>query len=152
VTGGTALSQTLDLDTTVPRITGNELTVRLELCDCSYCEGIPGSGRCKTFDIPVLLPAALGVDPGRTPVFSLDGLGPNPANGRDASIHFSLAVAGETRLEVFDMTGRRVWAQRSTLGPGEHDAHIDRTLAAGIYWVRLSHPAGRRSVRVAVLE
>jgi hypothetical protein len=85
-------------------------------------------------------------------VFSLDGLRPNPANGRDASIHFSLAVAGETRLELFDMAGRRVWTQRSRLGPGEHEARVDRTLTPGLYWVRLSHPAGLRSVRVAVLE
>jgi hypothetical protein len=152
VIGGSSLSQSLNLDTTVPRITGRELTVRLDLCDCDACEELPGSGRCKTFDIPVLLPATLGVGPGHTPVFSLDGLRPNPANGRDASIHFSLAVAGETRLELIDMAGRRVWAQNSRLGPGEHEARVDRTLTPGVYWVRLSHPAGNRSVRVAVLE
>src|SRR5207245_3872165 len=56
VIGGASLSQSVNLDTALPRITGRELTVRLELCDCDVCEGLPGSGNCKTFDLPVLLP------------------------------------------------------------------------------------------------
>lgn len=39
---------------TVPSyITSEALTVEIEICDCSQCEEVPGSGRCATFLIPI---------------------------------------------------------------------------------------------------
>ncbi len=37
-------------------ITSENLTVEIELCDCSSCEDTPGSGRCATYSIPITAP------------------------------------------------------------------------------------------------
>ncbi len=75
---------------------------------------------------------------------AVHGFRPNPAVGH-VTVAFTLPDAGPARLELFDLSGRRVavrklehptpGSQELDLGPGGH-------IAAGTYWVRLSQ-AGR---------
>lgn len=56
------------------------------------------------------------------------------------------------RLELFDVTGRAEF-RRDLAGAGQHDVVIDAATAPpGVYWLRLSHPAGVLSARVVVLR
>ena len=79
---------------------------------------------------------------------------PNPAHGATA-LHFSLPAAGSVRLEVLDVTGRRLWGVAQTVAPGAHTLAWDgrddagHTLGAGLYLVRLVTPWGAKSTRLA---
>ena len=79
---------------------------------------------------------------------------PNPARAQ-TTLHFSLPAAGEARLELVDVTGRRVWIRHETLAAGAHawswDGHDEagRALGAGLYLVRLVTPWGTRGTRLA---
>ena len=43
-----------DISVTIPgNLAPGPATVRVEICDCDACEDNPGSGRCRTTDIPV---------------------------------------------------------------------------------------------------
>jgi hypothetical protein len=84
------------------------------------------------------------------PSFAFRGAYPNPV--RDA---FSLSVVledgGGARLEIFDVTGRRVASQALALEPGEHVVPITvaNRLPPGIYSLKLrqgAHSAIRRLV------
>ncbi len=37
-------------------IVSTDLTVDIELCDCAACEDTPGSGRCQTYSVPIVVP------------------------------------------------------------------------------------------------
>lgn len=72
--------------------------------------------------------------------FAIESIWPNPANGRDAQIAFSLDRAGEAIVEVFDVLGRRA----ATVAAGEFAVgrHVlpihTANLSAGVYLVRLT--------------
>ncbi|MGH7725863.1 MAG: S8 family serine peptidase [Candidatus Eiseniibacteriota bacterium] len=83
---------------------------------------------------------------------------PNPFRER-ASIRFGLARAGDVRLELFDVAGRRV----RTLVEGAHDAgtHValwngrdehGRRIGAGVYFVRLVTPGRTFHARLVALD
>ncbi len=81
---------------------------------------------------------------------------PSPARG-PVTLAFSLPVTGETRIELYDVAGRRVWdrttasrvagPQRATI-----DAHTMNALPAGVYLARVvtgTLVAKGRVVRIA---
>jgi hypothetical protein len=71
----------------------------------------------------------------------LAGLQPNPA-GKRLSVAFTIPDAAPTRLEMLDVSGRRVLDRTvSGLGPGVHVIELDEpaTLRSGIYFVRMTH-------------
>jgi len=69
-----------------------------------------------------------------------------------ASIRYSLAAAAAMRLEVFDVTGRRVAVLESGVRPaGEHTIEWGVSGAAGIYFARLSVGARTFVRRFALL-
>jgi hypothetical protein len=71
-------------------------------------------------------------------VLSLQGMRPNPANG-PLTVSFSLPNSRPARLELVDVTGRRVFDQQvGGFGPGTHVVRLDASLPAGIYAVRLT--------------
>jgi hypothetical protein len=82
---------------------------------------------------------------------------PNPLRGL-SSIRFGLARAGEVRLELFDVSGRRVKTLvNGVLAPGPHVASWnglnqrgDR-VGNGVYFVRLTTPSKLFHARVVVL-
>ena len=85
----------------------------------------------------------LGVRPG-TDVLSLAPFTPNPSRG-ERTVRFTLPVAGDVRLEVLDVTGRRVRTLVAGLLPaGPHERTWDgrdergNPAHAGLYFVRLS--------------
>jgi hypothetical protein len=83
---------------------------------------------------------------------------PNPALDRSA-IAFDLPFSQRVRLAVYDVSGRRVAgiADRE-FGPGRHEAEwagVDdrgRTVASGIYFVRMETPNSIRTKRLVFLR
>ena len=69
---------------------------------------------------------------------------PNPSRGA-AQVRLSVIAPerGEVAVEVFDVLGRRVQAQRHTLAPGPNEVVLgERPLSAGPYVVRVRSPWG----------
>ncbi|MCC6348334.1 MAG: T9SS type A sorting domain-containing protein [Candidatus Eisenbacteria bacterium] len=105
------------------------------------------------------LPATASVTDPFVPVARLlAGPAPNPANGRTA-IRFQAPRAGPVRLEVFDLTGRRVRLLLDRdVEPGWKEvwwAGLDdagRALPSGTYLARLSGFGRSESCRVAILH
>jgi hypothetical protein len=87
--------------------------------------------------------------PARAPALALVGFTPNPI-ARDPTISFSLPNADPAALEVFDLSGRRLWRQEvGARGAGHHTISLGRELQlpAGVYYVRLSHGGDTRVAR-----
>ena len=70
-------------------------------------------------------------------------------------VQFALPTAALARLELLDVSGRRV-AEREvgSLGAGRHALDLvgGRSLAPGLYLVRLTQGANTRTARVAELR
>jgi hypothetical protein len=76
---------------------------------------------------------------------------PNPACG-ETRISFELAESGPTRLELLDVTGRRVDCLfDDVLSSGRHEWSWNAT-GSGVRFLRLTTPAGRRIVKLIVLD
>ena len=86
---------------------------------------------------------------------ALEGARPNPSRGSRMLVQFVLPNDAPARLELFDLTGRRV-ADRAVgaLGPGRHavDLASGRRLPAGLYLIRLTQDARDRSLRSVHLD
>jgi hypothetical protein len=70
---------------------------------------------------------------------SLAGARPNPSRGA-VEVSFSLPDAAPARLEMFDVTGRRLLDREvGSMGPGAHLIVLEetRSLASGLYWLRM---------------
>jgi hypothetical protein len=82
---------------------------------------------------------------------SLRIAGANPS--RIPRVELSLPAGTSARLELFDLAGRRVWSRDvSGLGIGVHMVAVgDRSLAAGVYSVRLVHAGEQRTAKMVVL-
>ena len=88
-------------------------------------------------------------------VFALEGARPNPAAGGSVVVFFSLPEAAPARLELWDVSGRRIVAREvGALGPGRHSVDLAQSLhlPPGIYLLRLSQGGQTRVTRAAVLE
>jgi len=85
---------------------------------------------------------------------------PNPPQGAGTTLRFDLAAAGDVRLEVFDVAGRRVRSLRAApYGRGTHAVHWDgrgdsgRDLGSGVYFIRFSgRDIAVQTVRVTLLR
>jgi photosystem II stability/assembly factor-like uncharacterized protein len=106
------------------------------------------------WDYRVFAPASADEIDTARPGFRLD---PNPARER-ATARFDLAAPGRVRIELFDVTGRRVTSiLDATLpaGPGEIGFSLatdeGRALESGVYFARMTSPAGVRVAKVRVL-
>jgi len=70
-------------------------------------------------------------------------------------VAFSLPNGASARLELLDVSGRRLLAREvGSLGAGRHTVNLaeGHNVAAGIYWVRLTQGANQRRTRVAAIE
>ena len=105
-----------------------------------YRLGLPGQGGEVTAgEIWVDVPGAAQ--------FALRGMTPNPAPAGAGLVGFSLPDASPARLELVDVSGRRVFSREvGGLGRGEHVVRVsgDQALAPGLYLVRLTR--GGRSL------
>jgi len=97
----------------------------------------------------------LDVPGGPPPAFALEAVRPNPSRGDRLSVAFALPTAAPARVELVDVSGRRV-AEREvgSLGAGRHvvDLAERRHVPPGLYLVRLTQGANARAERVVVLE
>jgi len=87
--------------------------------------------------------------------FALEGARPNPSRGERLNVEFVLPDGGAARLDLLDVSGRRVaGAEVGTLGPGRHTVTLapDRPLAPGVYHVRLARGGTTRVTRIAVVR
>ncbi len=93
---------------------------------------------------------------GATPVaLALEPPHPNPAVGGRLSVWFALPGGAPARLELLDVSGRRVAAREvGGLGAGRHAVELGagRALAPGLYLIRLTQGPAVRVARVALLE
>jgi hypothetical protein len=88
-------------------------------------------------------------------VFALDGVRPNPVFGPALTVHFTLPDGSPARLELLDVTGRRVASRNAgALGAGHHalDLVAAQGLQPGIYFIRLTRGSSVLTARAAVLE
>jgi hypothetical protein len=119
--------------------------------------GSPGFGSMTGLTTAAPTPLAVGGSTGGG--LMLAAPAPNPSGSAGVRLSFSLPVAGDAKLELFDTAGRRVWQKAlPNLGPGPQNvAWNGRTTsgalaAPGIYNVRLTTPSGVRSVRLIRMQ
>ena len=96
-----------------------------------------------------------GVSGGGPLAFALEGVRPNPTKGNDLNVAFVLPTGAAARLELLDLSGRRVLAREvGSLGAGRHVVNLaeGRKVAPGMYWVGLTQGAKRNATRVVVIE
>jgi hypothetical protein len=86
---------------------------------------------------------------------ALEGMRPNPSAGGDGLVRFSLTGSGPARLELLDVSGRRI-ARREldSFGPGRHEIRFEPLvrLAAGVYLLRLVEGTETRTARATVMR
>jgi hypothetical protein len=83
---------------------------------------------------------------------ALAGLRPNPAVS-DLVVAFTLATSAPARLEMLDLTGRRVLARELPgLDAGNHTLVLDRTLPpSGVYFLKLTQGGRAVTARAVVM-
>jgi hypothetical protein len=99
--------------------------------------------------------ATVGVGEGGPVAFALHGVRPNPARGNGLNVAFALPSGGAARIELLDVSGRQVRSRDvGAMGTGRHTVNLSdgRSVAPGIYWVRLTQGANQKTARVAVIE
>ena len=81
---------------------------------------------------------------------------PNPSVGGTA-LTFTLPQSGSARIEVLDLSGRRVWCSAGEFAAGTHSVRWDghassgSSAPAGVYFVRLVSAGGTRVAMLARL-
>jgi len=91
--------------------------------------------------------------PAVAPSFGWSRLAPNPSRG-PVELGFSLPAAGDARVEIVDLAGRRVWTAVGEFAAGTQTLRWNgRTssggaLPAGVYFARLTAPWGTRVARL----
>ena len=102
----------------------------------------------NVFALQVLVAGTVDVPAATRPELTFDRPSPNPASG-SLTLRYALPRAGDVRLAVFDITGRRVRELVSRTEPaGAHAVRWDardargQTVSAGVYFARLA-VAGR---------
>lgn len=85
---------------------------------------------------------------------TLEGLRPNPAVG-ELSVSFVLPARGPARLELLDVSGRRLIAHElHDLPPGRHRLRLAGAgeVEPGVYWIRLVRGGEQRLARGVVVR
>ena len=145
----------------IPGLAGHSLEPRFDLTTDSNT-GLVGA----TMD-NVLIEALIVGCGSCTPLAEVEGdprgfglrlAGPSPFSG-GTSLRYSLSERAAVRLEVFNVAGRRVRTLVDrVMEPGSYDASLasratgERTLAPGVYWVRLAAGGRSRTLRVITLK
>ncbi len=113
-----------------------------------YCLGLPSeAGETFAGEVWVDVPSAAR--------FALRGLAPNPAPAGTALVRFSLPDASPARLDVLDVTGRRVFGREvGGLGGGEHVRRVGgrEALRAGLYIVRLTRGGQALTAKAVIVN
>jgi beta-lactamase superfamily II metal-dependent hydrolase len=132
---------------TLPSLDSDSALVRVTALDAALNAGTGTSAALFQ-----LGSGTLGVGSGPA-ALALERPSPNPGAGA-MRIGFSLPQAGSARLEIFDLSGRRVWSQEGIEAAGTHSRVWDGTTGdgvragGGLYFVRLVTPWGTRGERL----
>jgi hypothetical protein len=108
-------------------------------------------GLASEADVPVRVASQPVADQSSSLRLALHGVSPNPGRW-GGFIRFALSEAAPAALELFDVSGRKVWSRDvGSFGPGEHIVRIadGAWLMPGIYLARLvqgQHTATARAV------
>ena len=83
---------------------------------------------------------------------------PNPFNPR-TEVHFFVSRAGKVEVDVYDVRGRLVdRLVHEDYAPGAHSItwngtdHADRSVASGVYYLRMESPDGASDIRVTLVR
>jgi hypothetical protein len=149
----------------VPDFEPGSPTMVATIVDTEYVDpcGIPAFYKLAAVDVhgnasdaDLLQPDGTASVPGtETPSLALERAGPNPTPGARLEIRFRLAMDAPARLELVDVSGRRVaGCDVGALGAGAHavDLAAGRRLAPGLYVVRLIQGGRTCTTRVTVLR
>ncbi len=94
----------------------------------------------------------VAVEDGPALAFAIHGVIPTPSRGA-IHVELSLPDASPARLELIDVSGRRVAAREvGLLGPGRHRIDLAAGLRAGVYLVRLTRGGRARTAKAVVLD
>ncbi len=138
-------------DWMVPNVASQRARVAVVLVESADSSGYAVAGVLGVSDAFAIV-SPVGVGGVSPPGFALHGVAPNPGRGV-LYVAFSLADTRPARLEVLDVTARRVMAfDVGTLGPGRHQLPVRSGLRAGIYLVRLKQGDRSQVARVVVLH
>ncbi|MEM1000694.1 MAG: T9SS type A sorting domain-containing protein [Bacteroidota bacterium] len=108
-------------------------------------QDVPGP---LAYNIEIL--GGVSVDPGMNGAFTVDQSFPNPAS-EETRISFHTPFQSEIALEVFGVTGQRVFAQTVNYPSGEHAIDLDvRSLESGVYFYTLSNGSEKVTRRLIV--
>jgi hypothetical protein len=112
--------------------------------------------------VSTLAPVTAGVPLSAPTAFAIRSLGPSPfaaGGGASLAVRFALPAAARVRVEVLDVSGRRVATLLDeALAAGEHGARWDGSSAAGVqalpglYLVRVATDQGTRTGRLIVVR
>jgi beta-lactamase superfamily II metal-dependent hydrolase len=147
-----ALANTGAYPWTTPSLNSDSAQVRVTAYDPAL-----NAGTASSAGLFQLGSSALGVGGAGAFSLALDSPSPNPSSGL-TRMGFSLPQAGSVRIEVYDLSGRRVWLQEGALPAGVHSPvwngrAIDGSQAGGgLYFVRLVTPWGTRGRRLVRLR
>ncbi len=136
---------------TLPSISSDSAVVRVTAYDAAHLSGFDISN--SLFSISL---GTAGVNDGPL-AFALASPTPNPSAG-NTRLSFTLPREGHARLEVLDLSGRRLWAIEGVFSAGRYSTEWNgrttdgSTVGAGLYFVRLSTPFGTRTDRLARLR
>ncbi|HET7226769.1 MAG TPA: hypothetical protein VFK69_13760 [Candidatus Eisenbacteria bacterium] len=90
--------------------------------------------------------------PPAPPGLALAGFGANPARG-ELVIDLTLGADAPARIDVLDVTGRRVWSRAlPTPVAGHQWIPLDRSLPPAVYFLRLTQGTQHISTRAVVLR
>ena len=137
---------------TVPGAVSDSVLVQVTAYDSAGNAGHDVSGGL----LRIVDPTA-GVGAGGPAVLALSRPLPNPSQGA-ALLRFSLPQAGRARLEIMDLTGRRLWQAEAECGAGPQawrwDGHGNDGAEAGsgLFFVRLVTPWGNRTERLVRIQ
>lgn len=126
----------------------------------AFWSGDPvNSGEFEAFGQFLTMDVATAVDDGPQRAFVLDlGAAPNPFNPSTV-LSYELPEPGPVRLEIYDLRGARVRTlvdEARTAGRHQvrwtGEDHRGRSVASGVYFVRLTHAQGVLTQKVALVE
>ena len=136
---------------TLPSIQSDSAVVRVTAYDAAHLSGFDVSNNLFAISL-----GTAGVNDGPL-AFALASPTPNPSAG-NTRLSFTLPREGHARLEVLDLSGRRLWAIEGVFSAGRYSTEWNgrtsdgSTVGAGLYFVRLSTPFGTRTDRLARLH
>lgn len=125
---------TIDLNAAAPQIVSDDLTIVVNLCDCTDCATVPGQGRCVTYSIPARIDG---------PVGTLVSLLFARATPQRASLRWKVLAAGPVHVER--ATSSLQWEPLADRWPdANHEIAIeDATVTPGVrYGYRLRLDGG----------